>query len=345
MTTRLISNALAFILAVSTLGVVSARSATDTVPVTAENFTRAESDLYFGRIAKDGGLGKYDHRREPTAIDKQDVIRMNRDTLYSAGVFDLDAGPVTVTLPDAGKRFMSLQVIDEDQYTHAVIYAAGPHTFTRDQIGTRYVALPIRTLVDPSDPLDVQKVHALQDAVKVEQQGGPGKFEVPSWDPVSQKKVRDALLVLGATLPDSKRMFGTRDEVDPVRFLIGSAMAWGGNPEKDAIYVNVTPPGNDGKTVHQLTVKDVPVDGFWSISLYNAKGYFQANPQDAYSVNNLTAKPNADGSYTIQFGGDPSAAPNVLPIMPGWNYIVRLYRPRAEILNGTWKFPEAQPVP
>jgi hypothetical protein len=30
--------------------------------------------------------------------------------------------------------------------------------------------------------------------------------------------------------------------------------------------------------------------------------------------------------------------------MPGWNYLVRLYRPRAEILTGTWKFPEAQPV-
>ena len=304
MKTRPIFNALAFAAALSAVGLTAARSASDTVPVTAENFTRAESDLYFGRIVKDGGLGKYDHRREPTAIDKQDVIRMNRDTFYSAGVFDLDAGPVTVTLPDAGKRFMSLQVIDEDQYTHAVIYAAGPHTFTRDQIGTRYVALPIRTLVDPSDPLDVQKVHALQDAVKLEQPGGPGKFEVPNWDPVSQKKVRDALLVLGATLPDSQRMFGAKADVDPIRFLIGSATAWGGNPQKDAIYVNVNPPRNDGKTVHQLTVKDVPVDGFWSISLYNAKGYFQANPQNAYSVNNLTAKPNADGSYTVQFGGD-----------------------------------------
>jgi hypothetical protein len=26
----------------------------------------------------------------------------------------------------------------------------------------------------------------------------------------------------------------------------------------------------------------------------------------------------------------------------GWNYMVRLYRPRPEILNGTWKFPTAQ---
>ena len=35
---------------------------------------------------------------------------------------------------------------------------------------------------------------------------------------------------------------------------------------------------------------------------------------------------------------------NCLPIMKGWNYTVRLYRPRQEILDGTWKFPEPQPV-
>ena len=42
---------------------------------------------------------------------------MNRDTLYSAAVFDLDAGPVSITLPDAGRRFLSMQVINEDHYT------------------------------------------------------------------------------------------------------------------------------------------------------------------------------------------------------------------------------------
>jgi hypothetical protein len=30
--------------------------------------------------------------------------------------------------------------------------------------------------------------------------------------------------------------------------------------------------------------------------------------------------------------------------MKGWNYTVRLYRPRPEILNGKWKFPEPKPV-
>ena len=63
---------------------------------------------------------------------------------------------MTVTLPDAGKRFMSMQVIDEDHYTPAVVYGAGSHTFTREKIGTRYVSLGVRTLVDPADPEDVE---------------------------------------------------------------------------------------------------------------------------------------------------------------------------------------------
>ena len=90
------------------------------IPVTPDNFVRAESDLYFGNLVKEGGVGKLFHRREPAAIDNQTVIRLNRDTLYSSAVFDLDAGPVTITLPDAGKRFMSMQVIDEDEYTPLV---------------------------------------------------------------------------------------------------------------------------------------------------------------------------------------------------------------------------------
>ncbi len=134
-------------------------------------------------------------------------------------------------------------------------------------------------------------------------------------------------------------MFGAKYDVEPVRHLIGSAFAWGGNPARDALYLTVVPARNDGTTVHRLTVKDVPVDGFWSVTVYNKDGYFTANPQNAYSLNNITAVKDADGATTVQFGGSGARA-IVLPITEGWNYIVRLYRPRPEILDGSWTFPE-----
>ncbi|RWU22858.1 carboxylesterase [Pseudomonas alkylphenolica] len=312
-------------------------------PVTVDNFARAESDMYIGSLAKQGGLGKLLHRREAADIEHQTVIRLNRDTLYTSGVFDLDAGPVTITLPDPGKRYMALQIINEDHYTPNVFYGAGTHTLTRENVGTRYVVTAIRTLVDPNSPDDIKQVHALQDAIRVSQKN-PGALELPQWEATSQKRVRDALLVLSSTIPDFKKAFGTKADVDPVRHLLGSAAAWGGNPDKDATYLNVTPVKNDGKTVYRLTVKDVPVDGFWSVSLYNAEGYYEKNAANAYTLNNLTAKKSDDGSITIQFGDCESNRPNCLPTMKGWNYTVRLYRPKAEILNGSWKFPEAKPI-
>jgi len=53
----------------------------------------------------------------------------------------------------------------------------------------------------------------------------------------------------------------------------------------------------------------------------------------------VTVTLNADGSVTVQFGGDANAAPNCIPISAGWNYLVRLYRPRADILDESWTFP------
>jgi hypothetical protein len=236
---------------------------------------------------------------------------------------------------------MSLMIINEDHYVPSVTYDAGPHTFTKNKVGTRYMAAAIRTLVDPADPEDVGQVHALQDGIKVDQKA-TGTFEVPNWDQASQKKVRDALLALSATIPSFEKAFGTKQQVDPIRHLAGTAAGWGGNPDKDATYLGVTPDKNDGMTIYKLNVRDVPVNGFWSVSVYNAEGYFEKNPLNAYSVNNITAQKSSDGSIAIQFGGCDGKIPNCIPIVKGWNYTVRLYRPRPDVLNGTWKFPEAK---
>jgi hypothetical protein len=311
--------------------------------VTVDNFVRAESDMYIANLAKEGGLGKLLHRRQPASIDNQTVIRLNRDTLYTFAIFDLDAGPVEITMPDAGGRFMSLQVINQDHYTPSVYYGAGRRQLTRENVGTRYVVAGIRTLVDPADPKDIAQVHALQDRITVAQKA-TGSLDMPAWDAASHKKVRDALLSLAATQPDFREAFGTREAVNPIHHLLGTAAGWGGNPDKDAVYLSVAPERNDGRTVYRLDVKDVPVDGFWSVSVYNAKGYYEKNAAGAYTVNNITAKKAADGSVPIQFGGCDGQVPNCIPTVDGWNYTVRLYRPRAEVLEKRWQFPAPQPV-
>jgi para-nitrobenzyl esterase len=321
----------------------AARSADDApIPVTVHNFARAETDFYFGGMARDGGFGKLHHRRAPASVDEQDVVRMNRDTLYSSGVFDLDAAPVTIALPDPGKRFMSMQVVSQDHYAIETVYGPGRFSYDRVRVGTRYVAFLIRTLANAENAADLEEAHALQDAIVI-QQARIGSLVAPRWDAVSQGKARDALSALGQ-LGGVVERFGTKEQVDPVDHLIGTAIGWGGNPRSAADYQSFYPARNDGKTAHRLTVKDVPVDGFWSVSVYNAKGYFEKNGLGAYSLNNLTARAGPDGSVTIQFGGCNKDTPNCLPIVQGWNYTARLYRPRREVLEGRWTFPEAQPA-
>ena len=313
------------------------------VPVTVDDFVRAETDMYMATTVEEAGLGKLLHAREVTDVAHQTVIRMNRDTLYSYGVFDLDAGPVTITMPEAGDRFMSLLLINEDHYVVGVHYGAGSVTVSKESAETRYVFVAIRTLVNPNDPADVNEVHALQDQMSVSQ-SGTGAFEVPAWDKTSQDKIRTALLVLHDISGIASDAYGSKEEVDPIHHLIGTASGWGGNPARDAAYAFGAAPQNDGKTIYRMHVGEVPVDAFWSITVYNKEGYFEPNELNAYSINNLTATKSADGSINIQFGGCDGKVPNCLPITDGWNYAVRLYRPRAEILDGSWKFPEPQPV-
>lgn len=315
------------------------------VPVTVQTFQRAESDLYFGSTVRQGGFGKFFHYRSPTPIDRQEVVRMNRDTLYSSAVFDLDAGPVTITLPDPGKRFMSMQIITQDHYSPPTVYAPATVTLTRQEVGTRYVMTAVRTFADPKSASDLKTTNTLQDQISFEQPGGPGVFEVPNWDPLTQGRIRDDLAHLQSMSACTTRVrMGTRDAVDPICHLMATATGWGLNPQQDAVYDVRYPKPNTGQEVMKLTVKDVPVDAFWSISVYDDKGYFARNDLESYSINNVTARPDADGSYTIQFGGCAKETGNCLVIPPGWSYVVRMYRPHPEVIDGSWKFPQAQPV-
>ncbi|MFI2228513.1 DUF1254 domain-containing protein [Nocardia testacea] len=308
--------------------------------VNADNFARAESDRMLAAVLRDSKqVNEWMYNRVPTPLDHQPVIRQNRDTLYSGSVVDTSEG-LTITVPDGQGRYLSAMVIDQDGYVDAVLHQPGSHHIPADQVGTPHALLAIRILVDPNDPADVAVVNHLQDKFVV-QAGAARPFVLPDYDPASLNVTRDALLTLASGLPDLSRAFGRRGEVDPIRHLIGCASAWGGLPDEEALYFTVTPGLPVG--AYELTVGRVPVDGFWSISVYNAEGYFDADAAGAVNLNNITAVPEADGTTVIRFGG-PEDHPNRLSISDGWNYMIRLYQPHREVLDGTWRFPAVHSV-
>jgi hypothetical protein len=312
-------------------------------PVNVLNYTRAETDLQFkSYAAKAGGVGRLAHMREPYSVKDQTTIRGNRDTLYSFGVYDM-VSPVTIVMPDSKGRFQSLLVIDQDEYNPVLKNGPGEVTLTIDSVGTRYAMVLVRTFADPNSAEDMKTAHALQDAIQIKQ-ASLGEMDVPDWEEASLIETRQQLNAMAMKLTDFSKAFGRRGEVDPIEHLLGSAAGWGGNPQRGAMYFSVTPEKNNGKTAYTLTMpKSVPVEAFWSVTVYNKDGFFTPNDLDAYSFNSVTAKQNDDGTVTIHFGGDGTAA-NYLPITAGWNYVVRCYLPGWQIIEGNWNPPSPVPV-
>ena len=308
--------------------------------VNVSNFVRAETDVAIKRVCDMVGLGNWIHFRGPTPLDQQKVIRMNRDTLYSSVVLDLSK-PATVIMPETGGRYQSLHVINQDHYSFAKV-KPGRYELTQENVGSRYAYLIVRTFLDADDPEDIKATNAVQDALKVEG-GASGPLDIPDWNIEQTMEARGALNTLAKLGASNVGAFGTKAEVDPINHLIFTAAGWGGLPNKQTIAELGSVEKNDGSP-HVLNVpQDVPVRAFWSVIVYDANGFIPENDLGIYSYNNVTAKPNEDGSITIHFGGDKDQI-NYLPIAAGWNYAIRMYEPGEEILDGSWTFPKIVPA-
>lgn len=89
-----------------------------------------------------------------------------------------------------------------------------------------------------------------------------------------------------------------------------------------------------------------PVNGFWSLSIYNEHHFFVANPINRFSVGtkNKDLKLNADGSLTIYVQtnppGDTTQRANWLPAPKGdFSLYIRAYWPKAAVIDGSWTPP------
>jgi hypothetical protein len=312
------------------------------IPVVISNFARAATDIELAKyVSLAGGVNRFFHFRDPGDVDSQPTIRMNFDTLYSTAVVDISEG-ATLTLPEVGDRYMSAMIVNQDHYINDVFHGGGTYTLETATFDTPYVIVFMRTLVDASDPDDVAAVHAIQNQMAVEAASSQ-PFILPDYDEEGYEGLVAGLNALLPFMVDSSGAFGPKDNVDPINHLLSTAIGWGGLPETEAFYDGA----NLGLPVGEYKIEvpaDVPVEAFWSVSLYNDRGFFEKNDRNAYNVNSVTGAQNDDGSMTIHLGGCEDDRVNCLPLMDGWNYVVRMYRPEPAVIDGSWTFPAVVPV-
>jgi hypothetical protein len=108
----------------------------------------------------------------------------------------------------------------------------------------------------------------------------------------------------------------------------------------------------DGKNLYTVTFakgQEPPVNGFWSMTLYNDKHLFNPNPLNRYSLGTKSKsflQYNADGSLTLYFSAKSpgkNRETNWVPAPNGaFSLYLRCYWPQPAILDGTWMPPQVE---
>jgi len=150
------------------------------------------------------------------------------------------------------------------------------------------------------------------------------------------------------TIDDPAWQIGNRDTSYLARALAARAGLWGNHGYEAAYPMTYTDADGgqlDGRNRYTITFdQDPPVDAFWSITMYDLPDfYLVANPIDRYSIGDRTPglRRDGDGSLTIVIQhGQPADTSNWLPAPAApFRPIMRLYQPRAAVLDRSYKIP------
>jgi hypothetical protein len=237
MNTRLIRICAFFCTVVISAMAPAQDSATPPVTVTPDTYIRAETDRQFGTIVKmAGGVNRFFFFRKPTPLDKQNIVRMNRDTLYAFAIVDTSKG-ATITVPEVTKgRYASVELVDNDSYCPSVIYTSGTHELPRN---TKYLGVGVRVQVfHPNDPDEIALVNRLQDQFIIKANSAE-PMPAFKWDLESLKALTAQYEKDSARYSSWKGMMGPRGKVDEKTRHIAVAAAFGLLPAWDATYLKL----------------------------------------------------------------------------------------------------------
>ncbi|MEO1080630.1 MAG: DUF1214 domain-containing protein [Pseudomonadota bacterium] len=283
-----------------------------------------------------GGVNRFRHRSQLTPTESQAVVRMNRDSYYSAAVVNVSEG-ATITLPQVPEgKYLSMQPVTEGHRTQPMTYGGGTFqlathkgthvfvivrldsTFTPDEVKEYQAGMSVNaasSALFSAEPVNRDSFYAVENALKARRVELLNTFGAR------------AMTVGMFTAPtDESRAFFV-----PEIHQVASAAGWGGAQARDNIYE--VSPNLPAEGCYQATFEDPGNDAFWSFTVYDRKGFMF---DDIAHVNSNLALPNADGSYTVSMGCD-SEAPNRIPISNAsgvFNVTVRHYRPSQRVIDG-----------
>ena len=312
--------------------------------VTEDNYVEAEMDLTFASVYAQIGDNKFRHDRTLMPLDQQPAVTMNRDTIYSLGVFYTPPG-TTITLPKTkDNRYQSAMMLQADHYIDQVFY--GPGTF-EIKSQTDFVGITIRTQLDAGDPDDIKYVNAIQDQIAVTlPEGTQIKSYTPrQWDMESLEKLRLKYQKEAAKLPNFNDTSGARGTIDPHLQRLGVSVALGLLPPEHAMYV-YRDFGLKGDTCYTATYTrpEIREKGFFSFTMYGADKYIKSEQSN---LNDRTIKFKPNGTFAIYYGsrdlcGDVE---NRLDT-PGdnWYLGMRIYRASKSVVENGYDMPVPVPV-
>ncbi|WP_353511559.1 DUF1214 domain-containing protein [Flavobacterium panacagri] len=195
--------------------------------------------------------------------------------------------------------------------------------------------------IAPGLKFDISKFSkAVQDSIAV----------IPNWAKVEMGKngFNSSKLINGWSLEHGLGDYGTK-----YKFRAGIAYTgWGANLDKDAMYpsssIDADGDPYDGSkhkyVLHFDKGQTPPSNAFWSLTLYDSKGFFYDNALNRYSIGDRNPlKINKDGSVDIYIQNETPEKEKMNNWLPApkapFNFMLRVYWPKEEMINGKWNVP------
>ncbi len=312
--------------------------------VNSDNYVEAEVDMSFANIYQTAGANHFRHDRNLIALDAQPAVTMNRDTVYSFGIFYVPQGTI-ITLPKSkDDRYQSAMILQSDHYIDQVLYGAGDHDIKSQ---TEFAAIVIRTQVDASDPNDIKYVNALQDQIKVTYPQGTQvkEYRPRTWNTAEVDELRAEYQAKAAKLDNLNDTSGAHGTLDPEKQKMGVAVALGLLPPEDAMYL-YRDYGLSKDICYSATYNKPGFDqpGFFSFTMYGADKYLH---EGVSNLNDRTIKYNADDTFTLYFGSQQVCGDvdNRLDTpSDNWYLGMRIYRAQPQVVSGEYQLPTPTPV-